>query len=500
MDPIVDAFELLATPMGLLWVCLGTALGIIVGAIPGLTGAMVIALTLPLTYGMRAEEAMMLLVGMYVGSISGGLITATLLRMPGTPASVMTTLDGYPMAKGGRPGRALGLSIMASFVGGMVSWLFLISLSKPMADLSTKFGPFEFFSLVMMALVLIASVGGKSLSRAMFSGLLGIMCAMPGVAEATGEIRLTFGFEELNGGLKLLPVLIGLFAVSQVINEVLRLDHHAERIELNQEAVFPRMADWLRHGFNMIRSALIGTWIGILPGIGANIGSVAAYSTARTFSKKPELFGHGSEEGIIASESANNATVGGALIPLVAMGIPGSVIDAILLGALVLHGLQPGPLLFKNNPVLVYTIMGTYAVANVFMLIFLVFTSKYIARLVDVPRAFLLPIILTFCVVGSYALGNRMFDVWVMLLFGLVGFGLERLRIPLAPFVIGFVLGPVAESNLCAGLMSSGGSWLPLVTRPISLIFLLISIVLLILPLVRRAMKETADSSQGPAE
>jgi len=494
VTPLETAIQLLTTPMGLFLICLGTALGITVGAIPGLTGAMVIALTLPLTYSMDAGEAMMLLVGMYVGSISGGLITATLLRMPGTPASVMTTLDGYPLAKSGQPGRALGLGIMASFVGGMVSWVFLISLSRPMADLSTKFGPFEFFSLVMMALVLIASVGGASISRSLFSGLLGILCAMPGVAEATGEVRMTFGFEELNGGLKLLPVLIGLFAVSQVITEVLRLGQPLERVAVSNQSLMPGASDWRTHSGNMLRSSLIGTWIGILPGIGANIGSVTAYSTARTFSKKPEDFGHGSEEGIIASESANNATVGGALIPLVAMGIPGSVIDAILLGALVLHGLQPGPQLFRQNPTLIYTIMGTYFIANIFMFVFLVVAARYIARLVDVPRAFLIPVILTFCVVGSYALGNRFFDVWIMLLFGLVGFQLERWTIPLAPFVIGFVLGPVAEKNLCAGLMSSGGSWLPLVTRPMSVVFLLLSAALLIIPFARTHLQTRKPS------
>lgn len=491
-ETAIAAAQAICTPTGLFLIFLGTSLGITVGAIPGLTGAMVIALTLPLTYTMEAGEAMMLLVSMYVGSISGGLITATLLRMPGTPASVMTTLDGYPMAKNGQPGRALSLSIMASFAGGMISWLFLIALSKPMADLSTKFGPFDFFSLVMMALVLIACVGGKSISASLFSGLLGILCAMPGVSEATGEVRMTLGLVELNDGFKLLPVLIGLFAVSQVINEVLQLDTQVEKVSVENQRVLPALSDWTRHGANIVRSALIGTWIGILPGIGANIGSVAAYSTARTVSKKPEEFGHGSEEGIIASESANNATVGGALIPLVAMGIPGSVIDAILLGALVLHGLQPGPLLFKQEPQLIYTIMGTYAVANVAMFLVLVLAVRWIARLVEVPKQFLLPVILTFCVVGSYSLGNRMFDVWVMLGFGLVGFGMERSKIPLAPFVIGFVLGPIAEKNLCEGLMSSGGSYLPLVTRPISFIFLFISALILREVILRAASTETS--------
>lgn len=497
MTPLEQATALLTAPFGLFLIVLGTSLGITVGAIPGLTGAMVIALTLPLTYSMDAGNALILLVSMYVGSISGGLITATLLRMPGTPASVMTTLDGYPLAKSGKPGRALTLSIMASFAGGIVSCAFLVALSKPMAELSTKFGPFEFFSLVMMALVLIASVGGKSLSAAIFSGLLGIFCSMPGVAEATGEVRLTFGMEELNGGLKLLPVLIGLFALSQVIDDVLRIDDPIEPVPLSGQKLFPRLVDWTAHGVNMLRSAVIGTWIGILPGIGANIGSVAAYSTARTFSKKPEGFGHGSEEGIVASEAANNATVGGALIPLVAMGIPGSVIDAILLGALVLHGLQPGPLLFKQSPSLIYTIMWTYFIANIVMFVFLVLAVRHIARLMEVPRALLIPVILTFCVVGSYALGNRMFDVWVMLAFGLVGFGMEKLRIPLAPFVIGFVLGPVAETNLCAGLMASGGSYLPLVTRPMSAVFLVVSAVLLVVPIMRRRVEAREQTQTG---
>ena len=336
MNGMEQAADQLISPTGLWLVLLGTALGITVGAIPGLTGAMLIALTLPLTFTMVPEQAMVLLVSMYVGSISGGLITATLLRMPGTPASIMTTLDGYPMAKAGRPGRALGLGITASFVGGLVSFAFLILLSKPMAVFSTKLGPFEFFSLVLMALVLIASVGGSSLPRSLLSGFAGILAAMPGIAASTGEARLTFGLTEMNDGFKLLPVLIGLFAISQVIHDVIHVDDRGEKVTMSRRGLFLSAKDWAAQGLNMLRSSVIGTWIGILPGIGANIGSVSAYSTARSFSKTPEAFGTGSDEGIVASESANNATVGGALIPLVAMGIPGSVIDAILLGAMVI--------------------------------------------------------------------------------------------------------------------------------------------------------------------
>ncbi|MDB4614346.1 tripartite tricarboxylate transporter permease, partial [bacterium] len=351
---LLNAFGYLfdpAHPGPFLLMMLGTALGIIVGAMPGLTGAMLITLSLPLTFSMsNPADAMVLLVSMYVGSISGGLITATVLRMPGTPASIMTTLDGYPMAQAGNPGRALGLGMTASFVGGLVSWVFLWLLAEPMADLSTKLGPFDLFALVLVALALMASVSGKSLTAGLLSGFLGILAAMPGLSPATGQVRMTFGISDLNDGLKLLPVLIGLFAVSQAIHELSRRVGGIEQIAVDRKGMLMSVVDLKNQAVNLIRSSLIGTWIGILPGIGANIGSVMAYSATKNLSKTPEQFGKGAEAGIVASEAANNATVGGALIPLISIGIPGSVIDAILLGALVIHGLQPGPLLFKDNP------------------------------------------------------------------------------------------------------------------------------------------------------
>ena len=494
MQDIGSIFQLLLTPNPLALMALGTSLGVMVGAIPGLTGAMLIALTLPLTFSMSGEAALILLVSMYVGSVSGGLITATLLRMPGTPASIMTTLDGYPMAKSGRPGRALALGVTASLVGGLISWVFLLLLAKPMADWSTNFGPFEFFSLVLMALVLIASVGGKSLSKGLLAGFLGILATMPGTSPATGEVRWNFGFNALDDGFKLLPVLMGLFAVNQVIRDIVHLEEPIERIRLKKEKLLVSFQDFKKYWGNMLRSSVIGTWVGILPGIGANIGSVMAYSATKTLAKNPDEFGKGSEEGIVSAESANNATVGGALIPLVAMGIPGSVIDAILLGALVIHGLQPGPLLFSQNPEAVHTMIGTMLLANLFMFAFMLLAMRWLSKLASTPRALLLPVILTFCVIGSFALGNRMFDVWVMIGFGIFGLVMEKLKIPLAPFVIGFVLAPVAEEHLSAGLMQSGGSLLPLVTRPISLIFFLISLGLLILSISKqyRASKTTA--------
>ncbi|MFT5466609.1 MAG: putative tricarboxylic transport membrane protein [Verrucomicrobiales bacterium] len=495
MAGLQEAVAQLCSPIGLGLLILGTTLGIFVGAIPGLTGTMLIALTLPLTYGADPQYSMILLIGIYVGAISGGMITATLLRMPGTPASIVTTLDGYPMAQKGRPERALSLGIMASFAGGMISWVFLILLAKPIADFSTRFGPFEYFSLVLMALVLIASIGGKSLSKSLFAGVLGILVSMPGISAATGQTRLTFGFTELNDGFQLLPVLIGMFAISQILRELIGHTSIPEGVRLKSSRVFPRLADIREHGPNMVRSSVIGTWIGLLPGIGANIGSVTAYAVARSSSDTPEKFGEGHEPGVVAAESANNATVGGALIPLIAMGIPGSVVEAVLLGALVIHGLQPGPRLFTEAPQMVYTIMGALFLANIVMFLLMSGSMRYLARLASIPRAFLLPVILTFCVIGSYALANRMFDVWVMLGFGLLGLLLESRKIPLAPFVIGFVLWPIAEENLSAGLMSTNGNWSPIFTRPISLVFVLVAIVLLVLPPVRsriRKRKETA--------
>lgn len=475
---MTESLTALFSLQALLYMMLGTSLGVIVGAIPGLTGAMLIALSLPLTFTMSGEHALVLLVSMYVGSVSGGLVTATLLRIPGTPASMMTMLDGYPLAQQGQPGRALGLGVSASFFGGLVSWLFLVLLSGPLATLSMTFGPWEFFALVLMALVLIASVSSDSLSRGLLSGWLGILVAMPGASPATGLTRWTFGLHELDDGFKLLPVLIGLFAVNQILNEILAIHQTSERISVSRSGLLLQLHEWRANFVNLLRSSLIGTFIGILPGIGANIGSVVAYSAAKSFSRTPDKFGTGSEEGIIASEAANNATVGGALVPLIAMGIPGSVIDAILLGALIIHGLQPGPLLFEQNPEVVYTMMGTMLLANVFMFVFMICTVHWLAKLVDIPRSVLIPVVLTFCVIGAFSLSNRFFDVWVMLAFGIVGFGMERMRLPLAPFVIGFVLAPIGEEHLSEGLMQTAGSWWPLITRPMAGTLTVLSLLL----------------------
>jgi putative tricarboxylic transport membrane protein len=410
--------------------------------------------------------------------------------MPGTPASIVTTLDGYPMARDGRPGKALGLGVMSSLAGGMVSWMFLVLLTEPIARLSSKFGYFEYFTLVGMALVLIATIGGASLSRSLFSGFFGILLSMPGIVAATGEPRMTFGITEMNSGFGHMPVLIGLFAVNQILRDIIEIDKKKKPIEIGNNRVLIGLKDVKNHLLNMLRSSVIGTWIGILPGIGGNIGSVTAYSVAKSVSRTPEKFGTGHEPGVVAAESANNATIGGALIPLIAMGLPGSVMEVVLLGALIVHGLQPGPRLLEQSPDMVYTIMGSMFVANIIMAVIMFGSMKTLARLVRIPRPYLLPLILCFAVIGSYALSNRVFDIYVMLGFGLLGFCMESFRIPLAPFVIGFVLGPIAEKNLSLGLQASNGSYLPILTQPISLVFVIISLVMLVTPKVKSILSK----------
>ena len=313
--------------------------------------------------------------------------------------------------------------------------------------------------------------------------------AIPGVDPANGVPRWTMGIAELEDGFKLLPTLIGLFAITQVITLVgaseSRSTPAAERLS-DDSKILVGLTEYLRNGFNLIRSSLLGVFVGVLPGVGANIGSVVAYSAAKGMSKQPEQFGSGSEEGIIASEAANNATVGGALIPLIAMGIPGSVIDAILIGALTIHGFQPGPLLMEQNPDAVHMMMATILTANIVMFGFMLIAAPWLARLATVSTAILVPTLITFCVVGTYALANRMFDVWVMLGFGVLGLVMKRFRIPVAPFVIGFVLAPIAEEQIIEGLMQSGGSWLPLFTRPIALVMLLLATSVLVLSVLAR--------------
>jgi len=459
-------------PVTLLHIALGVVLGIVVGAIPGLTGSMLIALSLPFTFSMTPVNAICLLVSMYVGAVSGSLITAVLMRMPGTAASVMTTFDGYPMTQQGKAGRALGLGIAASFVGGILSWVVLVLLARPLSVLAVRFTPFDFFAMVMMALLLLVLLSQGNMIKGLIAGFLGMLVSLPGIDPIGGNYRFTFGIPELRDGFQLLPVLVGLFAGNQVLAEVLRAPDAMGGGGVRQrlDGMFMSLADLRRHAGNMVRSSAIGTWIGILPGVGANIGSAVAYSVAKSVSRTPQKFGKGAEEGVVASEAANNATVGGALVPLFALGIPGSVIDAILIGGLIIHGLQPGPALYRTNPDFVNTILAAVLIANVLMLAVMYIATGWIARIAAIPKRLIMPAILVLCILGSYALSNSWSSVVVMLIFTVIGFGMERRSYPLAPMVIGLVLAPIAETSLRKALMYTDGAVLPLLWAPVPLV------------------------------
>lgn len=488
IDALLTAFAQVVQFPTVFWLILGTGCGIVVGAIPGLGGGMLISLTIPLTFGMDATDALVMMIGMYVGAVSGGMVSATLLRMPGTPSAVMTTFDGHPMAARGEAGRALGLGVTASLMGGLVAGVFLVVLSPPLAKLALTFGPWEYFSMVLLAMVLIAALAKGSMVKGLLAGALGIAAALPGLNESDGQLRLTFGADALADGFNLLPVLLGVFVMSQIIRDTAASASRtaAPMIAKFDRARLPSWKEMKGHMPNMLRSSVIGTFIGVLPGVGASIASMIAYGTARSFSKTPEKFGTGHEEGIVASESANNANVGGALVPLITMGIPGSPIDAILLGALVLHRIQPGPLLFTTNGEFVWALIAAYLIANVLMFGMMILALPALARIVRVKTAYLMPAIFVFCMIGAFGLSNRMFDVYVVIGFGVVGVILERAKVPVGPFVIGFVLAGILEAELRSGLQASAGSYMPLLTRPISLFFVISACVLLVLQAIPR--------------
>lgn len=477
-----DAFLLLFEWQNLLFLFVGTALGIVVGAVPGLTASMLIALTLPLTFHMDPVSAVTLLIGEYVGGISGGLITAILLRMPGTPASIVTTFDGYPMAMQGKAERALALGIMASVVGGIISWGFLAGMSPALARFALQFGPWEYFTLVLMALVMLAVLSQGSLTKGLLAAALGMAFALPGIDSSIGQARLTFGSSTMLSGFGLLPVLIGAFAISQILRDA-ATPQSITSMAIPKKRLPIHRSD-IRYAGKLLRGSVIGTWIGLLPGIGANIAALMSYSTEKQLSSEPEKFGTGHEPGVVAAESANNASIGGALIPLITMGIPGSVTEAILIGALTIHNLQPGPLLFQNAPEIAYGIIAAYLVANILMLVLMWGTVRYIAQIVRLPRSGLMAVILVFCVTGSYAVNSSFADVWVMIAFGVIGLGLEYCRVPLGPFVIGFVLSPIAEEQLRASLMMSDGDVTEILARPYALLFLALAILTVAWPYI----------------
>jgi len=459
----------------LLVIVAGVAVGIIFGSIPGLTATMAVALCLPMTFGVDPVIGMCLLCGLYVGGVSGGLISAILINIPGTPSSVATCFDGHPMAARGEAGKALGIGIFYSFLGGLFSFAVLFFLAPPVARFALRFGSFEFFSIAVFSLSLVAGLAGRSLAKGVASALVGMAAAMVGMAPIDSFKRFTFGLAELDGGFDLLPVLIGLFAISEILKEA-EASLRPQTVEIQSFRMTGFMGitwpEFKEQAWNFVRSSAIGTWIGILPGIGGGTSNLLAYMVAKNSSKHPEKFGTGIIDGVVASETANNASIGGAFVPLLTLGIPGDTVTAMLLGGFMIHGIVPGPLLFQSNGDLVYSIFVALLVANVIMLGMEYYGLRAFVYLLRVPKYYLLPAVLAMCVVGSYGLNNRVFDVWTILVFGVLGYAMDKFGYPFVPMILGFILGPMAETSLRRGLMASQGSFLPFVTRPISALLL----------------------------
>lgn len=485
MTDLIAGFGAALSLIPLVMILAGTLVGMIMGAIPGLTGAMLIALMLSVTFYMDPFHAVCAIVGVYVGSVSGGLVTAIILRMPGTVSNLMTMLDGYPMAQKGQARRAIELSVGASVVGGLLSWVVLATLAEPLSRWATRFTPFDYFALVVLALAFVVTLSERALLKGLLAAVLGFLLALPGIDPSSSQARMTFGLVDLNAGIQVLPFFVGMFAFGAVLSDIYNgvCDRVPDAKSEDDKHSSFRLRDLSNHGSNIARSSAIGTGVGILPGIGSNIASVVSYSLAKALSKTPEAFGKGSEEGVVASETANNAAVGGALIPTLALGVPGSLVDVLLLTALTIHSIQPGPMLFVNSGDLAYGLIAAYLIATLAMAVFILMTSSWIATIARVGLYYLLPVIVVASIVGAFAMDGTAMALLVMFIFGLLGFVMERLDYPLAPFAIAFVLGPIAESKLRTGLQITAGDWSPLYTQPIPVVLFGLAGLVLALPL-----------------
>ena len=485
------------SPTCLLVTLLGVIVGIIFGSIPGLSATMAVVLFLPMSFGLEPVSGISLLMGLYIGGISGGCISAVLLKIPGTPSSISTVFDGGPMADRGEAGKAIGISILYSFIGGILSLIALIFISPFLASITLKFTAFEYFSIALFSLTIIASMSGKSVLNGLLSGLLGMALAFVGISPIDGFMRFNFDSINLLNGFDIVAVLIGLFAVTDIIQTGANRKTLSEKgniIQYSLKGFGISLHEFKGQFVNMMRSALIGLGIGILPGIGGSTSGLLAYSAAQNGSKYPEKFGTGIIDGVIASETANNATIGGALIPLLTMGIPGSTVAAVILGGLTIHGITPGPLIFVKNGVFMYAIFTALLVANFYMLIVEYSGLKWFVKLMGIPKHILLPIVMVLCAVGAYATGNNVFDVWSIFAFGMLGLMLKKLSITTTPFIIGYILSGMAEENLRRALIVSKGDLMPFITRPISALFLLVAVVSVVMIVIKNKASKKATA------
>ncbi|MEO3433493.1 tripartite tricarboxylate transporter permease [Inquilinus sp. CAU 1745] len=455
-------------------------LGIIVGALPGLTATMGVALLTTLTYKLVPDQAILTLICMYVGAIYGGSRSAILLNIPGTPASAAAALDGFQLAKAGRAGEAMGIATTSSAIGTIIGTLALAAVAPMLANVALDFHSYEFFWLALFGVIISGQLTTtKAPVKGYIAGILGLLVAMIGMEGIHAHVRFDFGFSELNGGIGLIPAMVGAFGFAEVLNVM-----YTRRVEMKRskvDRVIPRFADIWRYKVTSLRSGIIGTFIGIIPGVGEDIGAWASYAAARKSSKTPEEFGKGSIDGLTAAETGDNAVVPGALIPALTLAVPGSAPAAVLIAALFIHGVRPGPMIMIEQPQFVYSIVGMLLFATLGILVFGLLLTRPLLHVLRIPRERLMPIVFVLCVVGPYALTQRMFDVWVVLFFGIAGFILRRMDYPMAPLVLGIILGDLLDKNLRRGLVLSEGDLTPFFMRPISMVFWVVILLTILL-------------------
>ncbi|WP_370194473.1 tripartite tricarboxylate transporter permease [Aurantimonas coralicida] len=486
-EPLLHALPYVFQPANLFAMVAGVVLGIAIGALPGLSATMGIAVLIPLTFGLDPLVGLGMMAGIYNGAMYGGASPAVLLRIPGTPASIVTTFDGYPMAQKGEAGRALQIAVVSSAIGGMVSAVVLMTLAPPLARVTLAFGPAEYFWVGIFGLSAIAVFVGKNPIKGVLSACIGLLIGCIGIDTITGAQRFTFGNINLYDGFNIVVLLTGLYAIPPAIamaEEAVKTG--ISRDKLRVKSSHGMFDDWRRLWKTWTRSSVIGVIVGLLPGAGGNIAAFLSYNEAKRASKTPDEFGEGSPEGVAAGECGNNADNSAALVPALTLGVPGSSVAAVILGGLLIHGLRPGPALFRDYPDVVYGFMiQMFVTSALLMFIGGIIGTRVFIHVLRLPRVLLVPLIAGLTAVGVYSINNSMFDLYMMLGFGLLGYAMERLDFPLAPAVLGLILGPMAEENMRLALLISQNDWLVFVTRPISVTIAVLTLLVLAFPIIR---------------
>lgn len=485
-------------PQNILFVFAGAIGGVLIGCIPGLTSTMGIALLIPFTYGLAIIPSIGMLLGIFCGAMYGGSIAAILIKAPGTPAAAATVLDGYPMGQKGEAGRALSIALFSSFCGGVIGALVMTFLSPFVSRMALKFGPAEFFTLAVFGLSVIISISGKSITKGLMSAFFGLFLATMGMDKVSGYLR----FSRLPGlyeGIPFIPALIGLFAISEVFNNIENI-LKSQKISAKISGVLPSGRDIKAIAPTIAKGSLIGTFIGAIPGAGGDIAAFVSYSEAKRSSKHPEDFGKGVPEGVAAAECANNACSGGAMIPMLSLGVPGDSNTAVLMGAFILQGFQPGPMMYVEHLDIVYAVFISMIIANIAFLIVGMAGVKIFARVISIERKLLIPAIMVLSLVGAYAINQNLFDVILAIIMGAVGYLLQKYEFPLSPILLALILGPMSESNLRRFMQIDDGRFWMIFTKPICVIFIALAVGSLVTSVINQwkiNRREAANASAG---